>query len=161
MTNWKILDNSEYDRAWKFVYEDLSFKPNAEFERLITIPFPNKCYDISKFYNEGFSEQLYDNLHQCAVNYFNRIAKGKRLLALNWQHECYSFDPRLPFETDKFGEWLISVFPNGDYIFFLTKAFRDGIFADGLNLTISFFGEDMIKEIESKQPEILIKSKIC
>jgi Protein of unknown function (DUF2716) len=161
MNNWRMLNESECNNVWNFIYERLFFQPNVEGVKLITLPVPSKCYDISKFYNNGFSDELYDNLHQWAIKCFIPISKGKRLYGLNWKHECYSFDPQLPFEKDEFDEWLISVFPNGDYIFFLTQDFKTGIFGDGINLTISFFGEDIIKELRDEQPEIIAKSASC
>ncbi len=76
------------------------------------------------------------------------------MYALNWQHDCYSFLPELPFEKDQFDEWLIPIFPNGDYLFFLTKNFQNGVFADGINLSISIFGKDIIREFEINKPSM-------
>ncbi|MFL5730485.1 MAG: DUF2716 domain-containing protein [Cytophagaceae bacterium] len=155
MKNWGILSQQDYSKAWDFINNELSFKPNSNGEGLIKLPSPNKKYDIHNFYNENFSEELYNNLHNYILGYFKQLSKGNRLLALDWQHDCFSFDPHLPFEKDEFDEWLIPAFPNGDYLFFLTKDFKNGIFADGINLSISFFGDDLINIIQHEKPEIL------
>ena len=80
------------------------------------------------------------------------------MYALDWQHDCYAFDPILPFERNEFDDWLISIFPNGDYLFFLTSNFQNGIFADGINLKISFWGNEMLQALEANKPRILEKS---
>lgn len=154
MKNWKILDTIEYNHAWDFVFSKCHFKP-YEKQELITLPNPNLCLDISQFYNDGFSEDLYKELHESAHAWFEKISNGKRMYALNWQHDCYSFSTDSPFEKDEFGEWLIPVFPNGDYTFFLTQDFRNGIFADGINFRLLIWGESLIKILEAKMPNML------
>jgi hypothetical protein len=157
MGNWAKLNNDDSNFVWNFVYNKLLFKPIKKEYELVKLPFVNKCYDISKYYNEGFIEEYYDNLHECTLQVFRQIDKGEKLIyALNWQHESYSFNPTLPFEKDEFNEWLIPVFPNGDYIFFLTKDLKDGIFADGINLKITLFGENCITSFAKNFPKIFV-----
>ena len=159
MSNWCLLDKIEYTKAWNFVYDELHFNPNMDGKELIQLKEPNEFYDIAGFYNEGFSQEIYDNLHASALTCFLQISKGKRLYALNWQHECYSFSPELPFEKDEFEEWLISVFPNGDYIFFLSKDFNNGLFGDGFECSITLFGEEMVKSFNENKPYIFLKNQ--
>lgn len=161
MNNWSILNKEEYTAYWNFIYNSLYFVPNLNSDSLITLPMPNRCFDISQFYGKGFDDNLYNNLHDTAIKWFEKISGGQRMFALEWQHECYSFDPKGPFEKDEFNEWLIPVFPNGEYLFFLTKNFENGIFADGINLRLSMWGEAIIKESRSSKAEILIKSQEC
>ncbi|HET9056445.1 MAG TPA: DUF2716 domain-containing protein [Chitinophagaceae bacterium] len=157
MNNWKLLNDSEYKQAWDFAYDTLHFSPNVnEKEDLIILPTPNKCFDISNFYDDGFSEELYEDLHKSTLLLFKKISKGKRMYALNYQHDCYSFSADLPFEKDEFGEWLVSIFPNGDYLFFLTSDFDNGVFADGINFRLLIWGEDIIKAFEIEKPEMLV-----
>ncbi len=158
MNNWTLLSNSDSKRAWDYLYNDLHFKPH-EKKDLIVLPIPNRTFDISSFYNDGFREELYENLHEIVLSWFKKISNGKRMYALNWQHDGYSFACDLPFEKDEFDEWLVPVFPNGDYLFFLTSNFKNGIFADGIHLRFSIWGEDIFGALESATPDIL-KSKI-
>ena len=159
MNNWSRLNDLEYREVWDLINDNFHFIPNASKRKnLVRLPKLNICFDISRFYNSGFSLKVYDDLHKLALIWFKEISKGKRMYALNWQHDCYTFSADLPFEKDEFDEWLISVFPNGDYLFFANSDFKNGIFADGINLTFSLWGEDIIKECECKMPEILIKS---
>ncbi len=155
MSNWQILSNKESSLAWDYIHTTMKFRPR-ETGQLIELPPPFKCYNISQYYNTGFSEDYYDDLHKKAVPVFRLITnRDERILALNWQHDCYSFDPRLEFEKDEFGEWLISVFPNGDYVFFLTQNFRNGIFGDGINLSLSLFGKELTEAFKVYCPQIL------
>jgi Protein of unknown function (DUF2716) len=148
MSNWKLLIEPEFELAWNFVYKELSFKPNAKDEQLIMPKKPYKKYEIGSLYNEGFSEEFYSGLHNSVSECFRKISNGVRMYALNWQHDCYSFDPYLSFEKDEFDEWLIPVFPNGDYIFFLTTDLANGIFADGITMTLYFFGAEMLNAFD-------------
>lgn len=156
MNNWQILSHKQSSLAWEYIYEQMQFNPRGE-EKLIDIPEPSRCYDISSYYDAGFREDYYNDLHEKIRQVFCIVThKGERVIALNWQHDGYSFDPRLEFEKDEFGEWLVPVFPNGDYIFFLTADFSNGIFCDGINLSICLFGDKMLQSTEVNLPVIFI-----
>lgn len=160
MKYWEELNTIEYKSAWDFVYGKLSFK-SKEKSKLIALPTPCVCFDISNFYDDGFQEELYDDLHEFVIRQFQVISKGEKVYALNWQHDCYFFYPKLSVDRDEFDEWLVPVFPNGDYIFFLTSDFTNGIFADGINLKISFWGKEIVDAIEMDKPKMLIKNISC
>jgi hypothetical protein len=154
MENWKKLDDLDERNAWGFITNKLNFQPYNK-ECIVRLPSPNKVFEISKYYDEGFNEELYSNLHESILSLFKKIAKGGRMYALNWQHDCYSFSPYLLFEKDEFDEWLVPVFPNGDYLFFLTEDFDNGIFADGVNLKFSIWGENIVTALEYEVPIML------
>lgn len=158
MKNWQLLDKKTDNSAWDFVDKDLNFRPyNKDKIHKISTNIINKCFDISNFYDEGFSKDLYNNLHHEVLGYFNVISNGNRIIALDWRHDCYSFDPNLPFEKDEFDEWLIPAFPNGDLLFFLAEDYRNGIFGDGYDFKIYLFGEDIIKAFENNPAKMLTK----
>lgn len=159
MSNWKILNALEYQLIWDYIYDAFCFRPNSSVTELIKFPFSNKCYDISKFYNEGFRQDLYDNLHDTIVDCFRQISNNQKWYAFNWQHNCYSFIPQLPFEKNEFDEWLVPIFPNGDYIFFLSHNLEDGMFGNGIDMLICFFGNKMLKSIQNTKSQILSLSK--
>lgn len=149
MENWTLLDEIKYKDVWDFIYDTFLFTPNNG-EKVVVIPEPHISEDISQHYDDGFTEIYYDNLHQQARWVFQKIVgQNNRIIALNWQHDCYSFNPHLPYEEDEFGEWLIPVFPNGDYIFFLTDDLQNGLFCDGIALRLTWFGKEMIEKWES------------
>src|SRR5438132_991579 len=107
MENWRPLDRIENKSVWNFVYEFLQFDSEAAKPNKVKLPIPNRCYDISKYYNGGFDENLYEDLHDVLRKTFETIALGKRMYALDWQHDCYSFDPLIEFEKNEFNEWLV------------------------------------------------------
>lgn len=152
MSNWKLTSELEYEAITSFVYDKLFFAPNGAKDEIIELPCPNKIFDIHKYYDSGFEEELYNDLHTSAIKWFKNIANEGIIYAYNWQHDCYSFSPYLPMETDEFNEWLIPVFPNGDYLFFVSGNFNNGIFADGINLTISIWGKEIVKAVEIDTP---------
>lgn len=155
MKNWQEISDNERKVFWNFIYNILLFKPYNE-EKIITLPSKNKHFDISQFYNDGFNNILYEELHLTCIKWFKEMSNNDLIYALNWQHECYRFSPYLPFEKDEFDEWLIPVFPNGDYCFFLSKDLQNGIFCDGIHLSISIFGDEIIKAFEKNHPQMLI-----
>ncbi|MFA9334331.1 MULTISPECIES: DUF2716 domain-containing protein [Bacillus amyloliquefaciens group] len=83
--------------------------------------------------------------------------KQEFIYALDWQHECYLFNPHAPIDKDEFGEWLVSVIPNGDYCFFIHQDFQWGLLGDPRQQTITVFGSPLIRAIERKAPVLFQK----
>ena len=167
MSNWKLLDDKTRELAWDFVYDNCCFHPynspkfDSRFKKVsvIKLPKPNVYYSTKKYFvaeDEECSpseikwfENFNSNLQNKLISIFKTLTKkkGERMYALDWQHQGYSFNPFLPFE--KYGHpetWEIPAFPNGDYLFFLTKDFKNGIFGDGIHHSISFFGKEMVEQ---------------
>lgn len=83
--------------------------------------------------------------------------KQEFIYALDWQHECYLFNPHAPIDKDEFGEWLVSVIPNGDYCFFIHQDFQWGLSGDPRQQTITVFGSPLIRAIERNAPVLFQK----
>jgi hypothetical protein len=163
MRNWqeKDFDDIEDKRVWDFMDNSLSFSPyNENQEFIITPPPPCKSFDTSSFFGDNYSQDLYDDLEICMIEWFKIISNNKRMYALNWKHDTYSFDPYLTFERDKFNEWLAPAFPNGDLLCFLNDDFTDGVFGDGWNYRIIIWGENLLKAYEKIKPKMLLKSRV-
>ncbi len=160
MNNWKKINDMEHNKLWSFIYDNLHFYPYGK-KNLIDLPKPNRCFDISNFYNDGFRDDLYEDLHRVALLWFEKISKGERMYALDWQHDCYSYRADLLFEKNEYDEWLIPIFPNGDYLFFLTSDYKNGVFADGINFRLSIWGGDIVQAVETQMPDILVRSNCC
>jgi hypothetical protein len=158
VNNWTSLESKteQYNSLWDFVYDKLLFEPYAKPHCIVTLPQPYKWFDTSKFMEAGYSDNLYNELHEITQLWFQTICDGKRMYALDWQHQCYTFDPYLPFETGQlYDKWPIPVFPNGDYYFFLTHDLKNGIFCDGLHFELAIWGEKIINAQKLKAPTIL------
>ena len=169
MKNWKPLDDKIDDLFWDYIYDNFFFaahnspKFDPKFKKIsiVKLPSPNIQYSTNKYFvnkreDEECSpseikwfENFNSNLQNKLISIFKTLTKkkGERMYALDWQHQGYSFNPFLPFE--KYGHpetWEIPAFPNGDYLFFLTKDFKNGIFGDGIHHSISFFGKEMLEQ---------------
>lgn len=149
--NWIKLEGQEYEDIWESIYSKLSFNVKDK-ESIIRLPIPNLRYDISMFYDDNFDEYLYDELHEVSLHNFKKLDSS--IYALDWQHDCFVFNPNQPFELNEFNEWLIPVFPNGDYCFFVTKELSNGIFSDGINQKIYLWGENLIELFRLYTPKI-------
>lgn len=124
MRNFKQLTQEEYDKVWDQFYNLFHFNPGINNFPAIKTNKPQLKFDIKNFFSKN--DNHLTKLEEVALTLFNRISKfGDRLYALNWQHQCYDFDPRKQMDRDEFGEWIVPVFPNGDYYIFLTKDFEN------------------------------------
>lgn len=139
MNNWQILN--EDNTSWDFIYENLKFNPYSKEEKIIS-KLKKTTISLRKYFNELEDEQFYEKFNNAALETLkSMVNKNESIIALNWQHDSFSFNPNLNFELDEFGDWLVPIFPNGDYTFFLTNNFENIIFCNGIDLEISFFGE--------------------
>ncbi|MCG6142745.1 MULTISPECIES: DUF2716 domain-containing protein [Leptospira] len=159
MKDWKKLDSKESNSVWDKFEEKYQFKPSvSEFPGIIKIN-PQLKLDLSECYHETFNNTEFENI---ASDLFKNITKpNERMYALDWQHESYDFDPRnIMDRNDKYDEWLIPIFPNGDYYIFITKDFNNLWFGHPWEQTITLVGNDLIKfsnKIISKFSEIGIR----
>jgi hypothetical protein len=78
--------------------------------------------------------------------------------ALDWNHPCYWVNSFLEFPRDEFNEWIIPIFPDGDYYFFIQKDFNWGFFGHPWEGTITLFGKELIQAIEKNKPKMFNKA---
>lgn len=78
--------------------------------------------------------------------------KSDMMYALDWQHDGYIFSPHQTMPQDEFGEWPVSVFPNGDYYFFFHQDFSWGPLGDPWKCTTTVFGEELLEAIDNYPP---------
>jgi Protein of unknown function (DUF2716) len=152
MKNWKILSDVIKEKTWSYIYDVLGFHPNCFETKLNNIPFPNRCFNIKEVFESSAFKSSYDEFHQFAVYCFQAIAPNNVIYAMDWQHDCYSFNPYLPFEKNEFykryeNEWPIPFFPEADHYFFMTVDCLNGFFIDGINFNIYIWGEHLMEVI--------------
>ena len=122
------------------------FKPSINHFPAIATDRPQLKFDITNCFSEDFT---LDKLEEYALNLFISVSKkGERLYALDWQHECYDFDPREQMDRDEFDEWIVPVLPNGEYYIFLTKDFNNVWFGHPWEQTVTLIGEDIVKQAQ-------------
>lgn len=141
MKNFKKLDKAEYDQVWDKFYDLFDFKPSINIFPAIKTTLPQLKLDIKDCFSSDFP---IDKLEGLALRLFENISlPGDRLYALDWQHECYDFDPRQEMDKDEFNEWTIPIFPNGDYYIFITKDFNNVWFGHPWEKTITLIGNNI------------------
>ncbi|QZT40841.1 DUF2716 domain-containing protein [Bacillus amyloliquefaciens] len=155
--NWR-LSEEETERLWRRVNRAVKWKPGSIFAS-IKPPKPFQIFDVSQGFNNekgriGFQEdaevQLLKAFQSCTL-------KHEFMYALDWQHECYLFNPHVPIDKDEFGEWLVPVIPNGDYGCFIHQEFQWGLLGDPRQQTITIFGSPLIRAIERNAPVLFQK----
>jgi hypothetical protein len=142
MTNFRKLSREEYDQVWDRFYDSFKFKPSINEFPAITTDRPQLKFNIANCFSPGYP---LDKLEEFAISLFHNISRpGDRLFALDWQHECYDFDPRKEMDRDEFGDWIVPVLPNGDYYIFLAKDFNNVWFGHPWEQTITLIGDEMV-----------------
>lgn len=152
MKNWQQLTEIEQKEVWDNFYRIFDFSPSIDNFPGIRTSLPYKKYSITKYFSSDVSTAKLEDL---ALTLFTKISNpGDRLYALDWQHSCYDFDPRLEMERDEFGEWVIPILPNGDYHIFLTKDFKNVWFGHPWEQTITLIGQDIVQQVEYQNATI-------
>lgn len=153
MNAWQLLSQAEYDEVWDRFDEQFDFKPSVyrpDFPG-IKEPSPSITYE----FDYPISPEIIDDLETQTLSAFlSVVSVDEALFVLDWQHDCYSFRPHLPFR-----DWEIPVLPDGDYYIFLAKDFRFGIFGHPWEQTICVWGSELLATFERNKP-ILFQSPV-
>src|SRR5690606_23892749 len=65
------------------------------------------------------------------------------IYALDWQHECYWFNPHLPNNNK---EWNIPFYPDGDYYIFCPKDLSWCYFSHPWERSVTLIGKELINK---------------
>lgn len=158
MKNWVPFSDKEYDQIWERIYRDFKFEPSISEFPSFKVPYPFITYDVSDYFGESVDLDAYDDLEERALLVFKENTSfNEYILALDWQHECYWVNPNVKFERDEFGEWIIPIFPNGDYYFFIQKDFKWGFLGHPWEKSITIFGKELINGFGKHKPRMFHK----
>ena len=113
----------------------------------------NKKYHLNKVWSDK-QEKLVNSIFQSVDT--------TEMYALDWQHDCFVFDPResIPLDHwyyDKAGDcnvYFPSYYPNGDFYFFVSKDWNMGLFGHPWKNEIYVMGEKLIKIFDSMKKEL-------
>lgn len=159
MDGWTLLEDEERKQVWSRFYQEFNFKPSTTVFPSYTTPSPFIKYDTTDCYAEAFVRDFED---KAALTFQKCTQPGERIYVLDWQHECYLVDTRLefprhvPWRVDS-GDWIIEIYPDGDYHFFLAKDFSWGILGHPWESTITVYGEKFINCLLQDPPLMLHK----
>ena len=148
---WSVIPKHECDPIWDRFYANFFFRPSISSFPAIIEPVPSVTYSIATaFASPGDPDHITDDLDDAALRVFSTIAEPSgRVIALDWQHDCYYFEPSL---YD--GRWVIPALPNGDYYIFVSDDMADGWFGHPWEQTICVFGRRAISSLELALPRL-------
>lgn len=155
------LSGLDREKVWDWIYRELSFKPSVRPLDWPSISTQKRYFKfkIDSLWGPDYSEQAHSNFIQQAIDAFIEITTpDEEIYALDWQHECYYFDPRRLsvnyMRDDGSSNTKISFIPDGDYYIFLTKDFENIWFGHPWEKTITVIGDRLIGAVKSKNMSI-------
>ncbi|MGH0552063.1 DUF2716 domain-containing protein [Bacillus pretiosus] len=155
MESWMEFTDKEDGQILDQIYCELKFSPSVSIFPSFKVPSPFVTYDISQYFGELVDLKVFDDLESKAIQAFKeKTVSNEYIKALDWQHECYWVNPHLEFERNEFNEWIIPLFPNGDYYFFIQKDFKWGYLGHPWEKSITIFGKELIGSFEQNKPEM-------
>lgn len=151
-----ILDEKLYDKIWNRIEKEYKFYPSAnKKDNTFLFNTENICYKLNSCWSSKQEEIVND--------IFKRISNDD-LYALDWQHDCFEYNPNENIELgyhyyDQDREvqvYFPSYYPNGDYHIFLSKDWSYGLFGHPWRNEIYIFGKELINEFKNKENELNI-----
>ncbi|MED3963103.1 DUF2716 domain-containing protein (plasmid) [Niallia taxi] len=160
MKNWMELSSMEHRKVWERLYKEFRFNPSVTSFPSFNVPPPFKKYNISSYLNWTGDMRIfidiYSDLELKSLHAFKAlIHKDEFMYAIDWQHPSYWINPHLEFPKSQFDEWIVPIFPNGDYYFFIQKNFEWGLLGHPWEKTITIFGKELLEQFNMHQPRML------
>lgn len=157
-----ILDRDKYNDIWDKIDRDFGFhKSYKEIEKTgvwLSFPTKSKIYRLNCIFSEE-QEKIINSIF-CKVN-------PKDMYALNWQHDCFIYNPceEIPPDYWFYDEerdcnvYFPSYYPNGDYYFFASFDWSLGLYGHPWREEIIVVGEELIQEFEKAKGALNITEK--
>ena len=166
----KKIDDETMKKLWGIIDKEFGFNPDyylikeARVSEIFTIK--NKPFKIFKIDNNCCgSEKWQEDVNNILKNVVNAD-----MYALDWQHECFMYNPNENITLEQSGwgddmenccfDGFPSYYPNGDYFLFIDTDFSQGILGvPGFNVvesSIFVIGDSMIKEFEKYKEKLFL-----
>ena len=147
-----ILDENLYDNIWNIMHKEFGFQPRNN-EKWLDIPMPYKIYKLKAAWNER---------QESIVNHMLEQLCTDEIYALDWQHDCFEFNPNEKILLDynyydaerQCKVYFPSYYPNGDYHFFIAKDWSYGLLGHPWRKELYVFGEELIRLFEEAIVEL-------
>ncbi len=142
-------EESDIKAAWSS-----SLQPHGEVE----IPKPSRQWELKGLI--GLDEQVETEFTLKLLAAFRRCTRpGERLLAIDWQHAWYYFDPNGGIQAATRDEWAMPVLPDGDSYNFLAPDFRFGVLTGWQREgPLIMFGEELLSTFVADPPQQFFRS---
>lgn len=143
-----ITDRELYRRIWDKIDSDFCFCHSADTQRAWLKP--------AGIFRKYFLETVWNDEQEALVNTILCDVIGEEMFALDWQHDCFLFDPneKIPagFQYHDSGRdcevYFPTYYPDGDYYFFISKDWSAGLFGNPWRKELIVTGEELITAIE-------------
>ena len=155
-----LSDNTKF---WDRLYDEYGFRPQytKESYKWINPPAPFKVFALP--------ENCWNEEQEKLVNSFFIKLDLNELYALDWQHDCFSYDPKEEIhlgyeyrdEDRQCNVYFPDYYPNGDYYFFVDPDLKFGLYGHPWLQEIVVVGEELIKLFEDNAQSlgIMLKEK--
>jgi Protein of unknown function (DUF2716) len=146
---WQQLDDADYDRYWAKFESSFGFRAGVGPESWPAIrePAPSITLDLSVIRDGAERGAAYDAINAEALRAFVwALPEVSELIVLDWQHSAYRFKPAVQALIWR-AEWIVPVYPNGDYYAFLGEDFSEGTFGHPWEQTLCVVGERLIESL--------------
>ena len=149
-----ITDEKLYKSIWDKIYQEYLF--STQNEKWLC---PETEFDV---YRCG---TLWDETQEAIVNQvFCRIS-GEEMYALDWQHDCFIFDPKenIPYGYQYYDlirgcpVYFPTYYPDGDYHFFVSKDWAFGLFGHPWRNELIVTGAALMQAIAEAADDLDLK----
>lgn len=152
---------SDNNKLWEMLYDQYGFRPRYTDKTYCWIE-PPKPYKVFTLPFHCWNEQ-----QERLVNSFFIRLDLNELFALDWEHDCFTYDPaeELPLhfeyqdEQRKCAVYFPSYYPDGDYYFFGDADWKYGLFGHPWLREIVVTGEALIQLFEDNSQALEISVK--
>ena len=152
---YSLLDEATEEMLWDKISGEFQFLPRCVKEPYpwIRLPSPSRAFPLQNVWND---EQ------EALVNSFFVHLGVSALKALDWQHDCFSFDPkdfgrliREYHDDDRdCNVYFPSFYPNGDYHFFVDRDGKYALFGHPWLNEIVVCGQELIDLFEANREKL-------
>ena len=144
---WQPLD---YATAWTTFERRFRFRPSMDPATwpAINEPVPSVTLDLRPVFDLPQRECERDTaaLNQAVLDAWLAVLEpGAKLMALDWQHTSFWFDPRQAAALAE--PWRITPVPDGDYSIFVTPDLAHGTVGHPWERSLCIFGRPLIDEL--------------
>lgn len=151
-----ILDEELKDEIWDIIYSRYKFYPTVgKNTRSFTIKEEHNIYEFGVWNDEK----------EVVVNNIFKNLSEDTIYALDWNHDCYIFNPHDNIELETWWHdeirdcnvYFPSYYPDGDYYFFIAKDFSYAWLGHPWHEKGYVVGERLISEVEKYKDDLDLK----
>ena len=156
MNAWAELPEAARNSTWDRFEARFRFRPSTIDWPGILEPEDSVTYGIGHVYGdaERYGRLTLDLSHKLVLALQRCVSETGVVHVLDWQHQCYSFMPHVPFTFSEEDDWPVPVLPNGDYYIFLDPELEFGVFGHPWEQTMCVLGTKLIDALAIDPPRL-------